>query len=92
MRRSPVGRNRPQSRPFLRSEKGTLSTERKMRKVNLNGAVMRNKLRGALVHSIARMPLSTEPTEARSDPSHLLDVLILRAREINATAAKGETL
>lgn len=57
-----------------------------MKKVTMDGAVMRNKLRGKLANEIAEMPLSsgTKITE--------LDKLILRAREINSTLAKGEEL
>lgn len=62
-----------------------------MRKVNFDGAVMRNRLRNAFANEIAALPKSTEALQG--DPFHItLDRLIDRAREINATAAKGETL
>ncbi len=61
------------------------------RKITMDGAVMRNKLRGALAKEIAALPKSTEALQG--DPYHVtLDRLIDRAREIDATAAKGETL
>lgn len=57
-----------------------------MPKITMDGAIMRNKLRGKLAKEIAEMPLSpgTEISE--------LDKLILRAREIEKTAAPGEIL
>lgn len=62
------------------------------RKITMDGAVMRNKLRGALVNQIARMQLTTEADGLNLENDLAIDGLIRRAREINATAAKGETL
>lgn len=62
-----------------------------MKKISLDGAVMRSKLSRNLINQIAAMQKSTEGLHG--DPFHVtLDRLIDRAREINATAAKGETL
>lgn len=61
-----------------------------MKKVTLDGAMMRNKLRGRLAKEVAEMSLSTE--ERRKDSRKTLDELILRARKINLTIAKGEEL
>lgn len=57
-----------------------------MKKVSMDGALARMKASRALVNQIAEMELS--PGNQISE----LDKLILRAREINTTAAKGEIL
>jgi hypothetical protein len=62
------------------------------KKISLDGAVMRSKLRGALVHQIAKMKLTTEAEGLNLENDLAMDGLIRRAREINATAAKGEIL
>lgn len=62
------------------------------KKITFDGAVMRNKLRDAFANEIARLPLSTEAPSTGVGSRDKLDDLIERAREINATAAKGEVL
>lgn len=62
------------------------------RKVTLDGAVMRSKLRNELVNQIARMKLTDEAEGLNLENDLAMDGLIRRAREINATAAKGEML
>lgn len=58
------------------------------KKITLDGALMRNRLRGKLAKEIAKLPLSTEGVLH----GVTLDDFILRAREIEKTAAKGESL
>lgn len=61
------------------------------KKISLAGAIARTKLSRSLVNQIGRMTLSTEG-QSIDDSREALDNLILRAREINATAAKDEVL
>jgi hypothetical protein len=62
------------------------------RKITLDGAVMRTKLRSELVNQIARMKLTEEADGLNLENDLAMDGLIRRARQINATAAKGEVL